>query len=140
MSARRTTVKITETAKKALARLPRAARKGLLEKAQGLRDCDDPRTAGKALTGPLQGYYRIRHSRYRAIYTVDQEQLANGEVVVCVTITVVSAGVRKEGDKSDVYALAQKLVGLGLLHVPTKPSRPKKKSTKTPKTKKARKR
>ena len=88
---------------------------GLLDKANELRDADDPSAVHKPLTGPLQGYYRICYSRYRAIYSVQRKDLASGDVLHHITIRFVVAGVRKEGDKKDVYRLAQKLLELGLL-------------------------
>jgi mRNA interferase RelE/StbE len=125
LSILRVTVQVTATAKKALADLPRPARKGLLEKTRELRNCDDPRAAGKPLTGPLQGYYRIRYSRYRAIYAVQEKPLTRGEVLIHVTILMVAAGVRKAGDQSDVYRLAARLASLGLLETPAPPVPPK---------------
>ena len=68
----------------------------------------DPEQQGKALLGPLQGYRSLRAvgQRYRIIYKVD-----HGQVIVYVVLL----GIRREGDKNDIYALAQKLVKLGLL-------------------------
>ena len=68
----------------------------------------EPEMQGKALQDELTGYRSIRAvgQRYRIIYKVDEET-----VIVC----VVTLGIRKEGDKKDVYALAKKLARLGLL-------------------------
>jgi hypothetical protein len=60
--------------------------------------------------GPLEGYYRIPYSRYRAVFRIDEEKTAKGKIVLVVTITFVAAGIRKAGDKHDVYSLAEKLV------------------------------
>lgn len=114
-------VQWTDTAKECLERLPLKVRKGLLEKADELLTATDP-TAHKPLTGPLQGYYGSTYSRYRAIYSVDEETLPAGRRVIRILIRFVAAGIRKEGDKTDVYALALKLLGMG--RVPTR--RPKK--------------
>ena len=57
----------TDTAKKCLEKLPRKVRRGLLEKADALRECDDPRNVHKPLRGPLRGLYRITYARYRAV-------------------------------------------------------------------------
>lgn len=113
--AERITIQWTATARDGLARLPQKVRRGLLDKANELRDADDPSAVHKALTGPLRGYYRICYSRYRAIYSVTREALAGGDVRYHVRIRFVAAGIRKEGDKKDVYRLAQKLLQLGLL-------------------------
>jgi mRNA interferase RelE/StbE len=69
---------------------------------------NDPGKQGKPLSGELAGYRRLRAAgqRYRIIYQVDQ-----GRIVV----VVVATGLRKEVDKRDVYALAKRLIRLGLL-------------------------
>src|SRR5713226_6646911 len=68
----------------------------------------DSEKQGKPLSDELAGYRSIRAigQRYRIIYKVEAEQV----VVVVVTI-----GIRREGDKKDVYELAQRLARLGLL-------------------------
>ena len=67
----------------------------------------DPELKGKPLWDELSGFRSIRAigQRYRIIYKVDRG---------IVTVFVVAVGIRKEGDRSDVYRLAQKLVRLGL--------------------------
>ena len=111
----RVTIEWTTTAKEALANLPGKVRRGLLDKANELRNADDPSAVHKPLTGPLQGDYRITYSCYRAIYSVERESLVGGEVIHHIKIHFVAAGIRKEGDKKDVYRLAQKLLELGLI-------------------------
>ena len=68
----------------------------------------EPEKQGKALHDELEGYRSIRAvgQRYRIIYKVDDDT---------VIVYVVTLGIRKEGDKKDVYALAKKLARLGLL-------------------------
>lgn len=68
----------------------------------------DPEQQGKPLTGELAGFRSLRAvgQRYRVIYRVER-----GKVLVI----VVALGIRKEGDRSDVYRLAQKLVRLRLV-------------------------
>ncbi|MFN7639054.1 MAG: type II toxin-antitoxin system RelE family toxin [Pseudanabaena sp.] len=63
---------------------------------------------GKPLLGELDGYYSVRAvgQRYRIIYAIEQAQ---------VTVMIVALGIRKDGSKQDVYALAKKLLRLGLL-------------------------
>ena len=118
MAERRIRILWTKTAKEALARLPRKARQRLTEKADKLYECADPREFGKPLLGSLSGCYRIRYSSYRAVYTVDEERLANGDVLITFTVRFVIAGPRKGGDKGDVYVLAKRLVRLGLVESP----------------------
>ncbi len=115
MGQRRISIQWTETARRGLRNLPDRVRRGLLQKADTLYECDDPRRAFKPLVGPLQGYYAIKFSRYRAIYTVHDEQHVNGDTVCHIRIYFVAAGIRKDADKDDVYRLAQRLVDLGVL-------------------------
>ena len=67
----------------------------------------DPEKQGKPLREDLLGFRSLRAvgQRYRLVYSVDAERS---------TVYVVAAGLRREGDRSDVYALAQKMVRLGL--------------------------
>src|SRR5947209_2141951 len=68
----------------------------------------DPDKQGKPMTDDLAGYRSIRAvgQRYRILYRVEAEQ---------VIVVIVALGIRKEGSKTDVYALAKKLARLGLL-------------------------
>ncbi len=69
---------------------------------------NDPQKQGKPLSDKLAGYRSIRAigQRYRIIYKVEAER---------VVVVVVALGIRKEGDKKDVYELAKRLARLGLL-------------------------
>lgn len=73
---------------------------------------NEPDQQGKLLADELTGYRSIRAvgQRYRIIYKVEADQ---------VIVIVVTVGMRKEGDKKDVYVLAKKLVRLGLLDLDT---------------------
>ncbi|GAC1567773.1 MAG: hypothetical protein NVS3B14_14850 [Ktedonobacteraceae bacterium] len=68
----------------------------------------EPEEQGKLLTDELAGYRSIRvvGQRYRIIYKIEE---------YIVTVYVATLGMRKEGDKKDVYALAKRLARLGLL-------------------------
>lgn len=111
---RRVSIKWTETGRECLRSLPKKVAVGLLNKVDGLYDAD-PHNSYKPLKGPLQGYYSVPYSRYRALYCVEEETLADDSVLVHVKILFVFAGKRKDGDKKDVYRLAERLVNLGLL-------------------------
>ena len=106
----------TDTAKSQLAKLPPKVRKGLLDKADRLQTCEDPRKAHKPLVGPLEGYYRLTYSRYRAVYSVENERIASGDVLVHIRVCFIAAGKRKEHDKNDIYRIAEKFVQLGLIN------------------------
>jgi len=68
----------------------------------------EPEKQGKPLSDELTGYRSIRAvgQRYRILYKLEEEK---------VIVAVVALGIRKTGDKKDVYELAKKLVRLGLL-------------------------
>ena len=67
----------------------------------------DPERQGKPMREELAGWRSVRAAgqRYRIIYRVDRQR---------VLVIVVAVGLRKEGDRQDIYRLAQKLVRLGL--------------------------
>jgi mRNA interferase RelE/StbE len=69
---------------------------------------NEPEKQGKPLSDELAGYRSIRAvgQRYRILYKLEAEQ---------VIVVVVALGIRKAGDKKDVYELAKKLARLGLL-------------------------
>jgi mRNA interferase RelE/StbE len=68
----------------------------------------EPELQGKPLADELVGYRSVRAvgQRYRIIYRIEDQR---------VTVVVVALGIRKEGDKKDIYELAKKLKRLGLL-------------------------
>lgn len=77
----------------------------ILDKIRGLQS--SPEKQGRALLGPLKGLRRIvAAGRYRVIYRVIKET---------VTVHVLAAGGRKEGDTRDIYEIAQKLIRAKLL-------------------------
>jgi len=77
----------------------------IIDRIEALRT--DPEKQGKALVRRLAGFRSIHAAgRYRVIYKID-----NNATVVW----VVAVGIRKEGDKKDIYKIAKKLLRLGLL-------------------------
>ncbi len=101
------TIKWTETAVKlAEAILDRRIRRLISQRADQL--AKSPEQQGKPLVGELAGFRSVRAvgQRYRIIYRVERRE---------VIVSIVAVGRRKQGDKSDVYALAEKLLRLGLL-------------------------
>ena len=73
---------------------------------------NDPERQGKPPVDELTGYRSIRAvgQRYRILYKLEAQQ---------VIVVVVALGIRKDGDKKDVYELAKKLARLGLLDLDT---------------------
>lgn len=70
----------------------------------------EPDKRGKPLRDELAGLHSVRAvgQRYRIIYKLKKEQLI---------VVVLVLGIRKEGDKKDIYALAKKLMRSGLLDI-----------------------
>jgi len=81
-------------------------RKNIVKKIEQLQI--EPEKQGKPLGGELGGFYVVRAvgQRYRIIFKIEKSIL---------TVFVVAAGLRKEGDKKDVYKLARKLFRSRLL-------------------------
>ncbi|MFC3833862.1 MULTISPECIES: type II toxin-antitoxin system RelE family toxin [Deinococcus] len=61
----------------------------------------EPQVQGKALTGDLKGYRSVRAGgqRYRIVYEVIEAASA---------VDVVVVGIRKDGHRTDAYAIAEK--------------------------------
>ena len=78
----------------------------IINKIEDLKE--DPLKRGKQLKGNLSELRSIRAAgqRYRIIYKV-----VNDELIVI----VVAVGIRKDGDKKDIYNLMKKYIKLGLL-------------------------
>ena len=72
------------------------------------RLADEPEKQGRQLGGILAGHRSCRAvgQRYRIIYQVDGAR---------VIVTVIAVGVRRGGDRGDIYAFAERLARLGLL-------------------------
>ena len=101
------TVELTQNAKMQLAAIKdRRVQHGLRSSLKRLEY--EPELQGKPLIDELASYRSVRAvgQRYRIIYRVDGEQ---------VTVLVVTVGIRRDGEKKDVYRLAKKLIRLGLL-------------------------
>lgn len=120
MTSRRVQVVWTEFGRQSLRKLPRHIALDIARKSKDLETCDDPTKAHKALTGALFGLYTMTAGRYRALYSVQEDKMENGERVIIVTVQFIYAGIRKEGDKKDVYSLARKLAKLGVIELPGK--------------------
>lgn len=67
----------------------------------------EPDKQGKKLVKDLSGFRSVHAAgRYRIIYKIDKQT---------VIIYIMAAGIRKEGDKKDIYKIAKKLLNAGLL-------------------------
>lgn len=100
-------VALTPIALKALEAIAdRRIREQIRDRINGL--AHDPELQGKPLGGELAGFRSVRAAaqRYRIIYRVERSKIL---------VAVITVGLRKAGDRSDVYQLAQKLVRLRLI-------------------------
>lgn len=107
MTEPRYTIKWTETALALAKEIPDPRIKRLIsQRVDGL--AVSPEQQGKPLLGELAGFRSVRAvgQRYRVIYRVQRRE---------VLVSVVAVAKRKEGDRGDIYALARKLLRLGLL-------------------------
>ncbi|MBC2713562.1 MAG: type II toxin-antitoxin system RelE/ParE family toxin [Desulfosarcina sp.] len=97
---------ITDTCLSLIEKIPdKKIQRTILNRIEGLSD--DPDKQGKKLLKDLSGF-RSAHAagRYRIIYKIDKQT---------VIIYVLAAGIRKEGDKKDIYKIAKKLLNAGLM-------------------------
>lgn len=95
-------IEIIPIALKLLAQIrDRREQQGLRKRIEKLKI--EPEKQGKALTGILKGYRSVRAlgQRYRIIYRVDRTRII---------VIIIGVGIRREGDKQDIYAILQKLL------------------------------
>jgi mRNA interferase RelE/StbE len=103
----RWTIRLTVPAQKQFAAIRDQRIRGNIAKSiEGL--AQNPEKQGKPLGHELAGYWSTRAvgQRYRIIYKLEEER---------VVVVVVTVGIRRDGDKKDVYEVAKKLARLGLL-------------------------
>jgi len=96
------TVEMSKPALKQLADIKESrVREQLFKRIEGL--ANDPGRQGKALKDDLAGLRSVRAvgQRYRIIYQIEAER---------VVVVVVAVGIRKEGDRADIYRQAALLV------------------------------
>ena len=100
-------INVTQTALEALeAVTDRRTRGAIVRRIDTL--ADEPEKQGKKLRGWLAGFVSIRAAgqRYRVVYRVNDREKR---------VLVYMVGIRREGSRRDVYALAERLVQRGLI-------------------------
>ncbi len=99
-------IKFTPVAVKALQSLDKKTRTQIWNKIQDLKT--EPLKRGKQLKVSLSGFRSIRAAgqRYRIIYRVNEDK---------VLVIIIAVGIRKAGDKRDIYSLLKKYIDQGLL-------------------------
>ena len=98
---------VTPTALRLLAAISdRRVREKIGQRIDGL--AHDPEKQGKSLGGELAAFRSLRAvgQRYRILYRVDRAQ---------VLVMIVTVGLRKEGDRNDIYRLTKRLLRLGFI-------------------------
>lgn len=98
---------ITPTAQKMFLSLTDKRIRAALSKRINLL-ANEPEKLGQELHGELAGLRSLRAvgQRYRVIYRIEEDQ---------VVVLILAVGIRKEGDKKDIYNLTKKLLRLRLL-------------------------
>jgi mRNA interferase RelE/StbE len=68
---------------------------------------EEPALQGKPLRDDLSGLWSVRaiHQRYRIVYKIVDQQVA--------IVMVIAVGLRREGDRSDIYRIAAQLMRSG---------------------------
>jgi mRNA interferase RelE/StbE len=99
-------IKLTKIAAENLQKIESKTLNQILNKIESLRE--EPTLLGKQLKGPLKEYRSVRAAgqRYRIIYKV-----MDNEIIVI----IIAVGIRKSGDKKDIYELMKKYIKTGLL-------------------------
>lgn len=95
-------VVLTQKAKKLLTKIKdRREQKLIVARLKKLQF--EPEKQGKALVKDLKGYYslRVAGQRYRIIYRIEEEKIM---------VLIVAIGIRKQGDKQDIYEITKKIV------------------------------
>ena len=97
---------ITDTCLRLIGKIPdKKIQRSILDRIQKLSD--EPEKQGKKLVKDLSGFLSVHAAgRYRVLYKIDKRT---------VIVYVLAAGIRKEGDKKDIYKIAKKLLDAGLM-------------------------
>jgi mRNA interferase RelE/StbE len=101
---------ITDTCLALIEKIPdEKTRRTIINRIEGLSD--EPDRQGKMLVKDLSGFRSIHAAgRYRVIYKIVQQK---------VIIHILAVGIRKQGDKKDIYKITKKLLKAGLLDLET---------------------
>ena len=87
--------------------LDKKIQRTILERIEKLSEAPDKQ--GKMLVKELSGFRSIHVAgRYRIIYKIDNK---------AVIAFILAAGIRKQGDKKDIYQITKKILKAGLLEM-----------------------
>jgi mRNA interferase RelE/StbE len=99
-------IKLTSIASENIKKLNITVQKQVINKIESLKE--EPLLLGKPLKGSLKEFRTIRAAgqRYRIIYKVMELEII---------VIIIAVGIRKDGDKKDIYELMKKYIKTGLL-------------------------
>ncbi len=104
-------IKLTKIAAENLKGIESRIQNQIIKKIESLKE--ETLLSGKPLKGPLKEFRSIRAAgqRYRIIYKVQEMEII---------VIVVAIGIRKDGDKKDIYELMKKYLKTGLIEIDKK--------------------
>jgi mRNA interferase RelE/StbE len=107
-------IKLTIIAAENIRELDSRTQSQIINKIETLKE--EPLLLGKPLKGPLKEFRSIRAvcQRYRIIYKVLDKEII---------VIIIAVGLRKDGDKKDIYELMKKYIKTGLLEENSKKKR-----------------
>jgi mRNA interferase RelE/StbE len=79
----------------------RTTQQKIIDKVDQLAASGEPELLGKPLVDELQGLHRISFGRYRIVYRVIRDP--RNPAILRIVIRVILVGIRKQGDKRDIY-------------------------------------
>ena len=99
-------IKLTKIAAENIKGIDSKTQKQITNKIESLKE--EPLLLGKQLKGPLKELRSVRAAgqRYRIIYKVNQTEII---------VIIIAVGIRKDGDKKDIYELMKRFIKTGLL-------------------------
>jgi len=99
-------IKLTKIAAENLQKIDSKTQTQIINKIDSLKT--EPLLLGKRLKGSFKEFRAVRAAgqRYRIIYKVQEEEII---------VIIVAVGIRKEGDKKDIYELMKKYIKIGFL-------------------------
>ena len=97
---------ITDTCLSLIQKIPnKKTQRTILNRIERLSN--EPDKQGKRLVKKLSGFRSVHAAgRYRVIYKIEKQT---------VIVYVLAVGIRKEGDKRDIYEITKKLLKVGLM-------------------------
>ena len=100
-------IKLTKIAADFINQLDNKSQNQVIKKIESLKN--NPTEVGNQLKGNLKEFRSIRSigQRYRIIYKVNE---------LDILVVIIAIGVRKDGDRRDIYQLMKKYVKIGLFN------------------------